>query len=328
MDWSLRGIGTVRVRQRRTPIRACLLIGILGMQLALGGCCLHTTKVVSNASLPVDAAARPTVEVISFNVQLLPPPLSKDRPVRVKKIVEAVGDAEIVALSEAFGGSLGQDQVKQQLISGLEDLGFAVATEPTGQNPPLLFDSGLVLASRYPIKDWAILPFRCCFQLDCLASKAAIIATLEVSAGRLLRVLVTHLQSWAPNLGTRKSQVEQIVSFISTRFDPTVPLLAMGDFNIRGPQKPAQPYEEEYNSLLSALGNPTDVFLAIHKAVPTNGKKRIDFVFCRGCETLWEPDAGQSSVRTISYQPKKNKWESVSDHRALDVHFTLRPESP
>lgn len=296
------------------------ILGVL-LATAVGGCG-SSTGTTELAVLPGDARMTGPISVASFNAHILPAPGVKDRALRAGLLGSRFNTFMIVGISEVFGGGFNQDTIKEEAVRSFRQAGFFVATEEVGVESVRLLDSGLILASRYPIHRAMLVRFDRCFQLDCFASKGALLAKLHLPNGSQLNVVLAHLQSFEFN-GSRMDQVRSLTQAIGSYFDSTTPLLIMGDFNIRGGPKAVRRTSSQYNRLLNALGEPLDTVGAIAGFdIPTNGSKRIDFVFCRNCSDLGEIEF--AGTMALVFGPSSGQ-EKFSDHRAVTVFFEERP---
>ncbi|OFZ79471.1 MAG: hypothetical protein A2583_03470 [Bdellovibrionales bacterium RIFOXYD1_FULL_53_11] len=91
-------------------------------------------------------------------------------------------------------------------------------------------NSGLLVLSKWPIIRKKTMVFSYCDGFECLASKGAMLVTIDVPSLGKIDVLNTHLNS-IHDAALRKSQLGELLRFVR-KYNTVNPLLALGDFNI------------------------------------------------------------------------------------------------
>ena len=158
-----------------------------------------------------------------------------------------------------------------------------------------IYDSGLMVFSKFPIRQSWYTKFSQSSGLDYLSDKGAVVALMDVpganNTSAPLLVAGTHMQAGGTN-AIMKSQVDEMGSLLSQVYNDVVsdilsspnasnllPLtVACGDFNIRHTRKTM------YKYMLAGLSNDTvDTFSALNPNQTTEGtvpgsKFRIDYV--------------------------------------------------
>jgi len=182
------------------------------------------------------------ISVLTWNVKMLPGPIgggSSDL-LRAKGISEAIVelDPDIVCLQEVF-----DEDIRDALFHYLSmTYGYIV---DKGDVPwSIRQDSGLFLASKYPVNSQRFVPYLNSSGADSLAQKGVVGVTIDVQ-GDIIYVLNTHLQADYGDEGEyseiRRKQVSKLAAVSSYQPYPT---LVMGDMNILAEEDPGTPTAE------------------------------------------------------------------------------------
>lgn len=230
---------------------------------------------LSNASpvaLPTGAqkiAAPPgfdgTISVLTYNIRGLPWPLANGRPSALAQISARFRDLRrrdqaphIVVLQEAFTSDaqrIGYEAGYQHIVQGptIRDIP-PVAMTPAdrlfasqarwwkGETEGKFVDSGLQLLSDYPVRRVKRIayPAFACAGYDCLASKGALLVTIDMpGASTPIDVVTTHLNSRhasgvsdSRSLYAYRRQLGILTDAIRQWHDERYPLIVAGDFNV------------------------------------------------------------------------------------------------
>lgn len=212
-----------------------------------------------------NAAAATDVRVLCYNVFMRPPFIMDSRDgdsknERLAHLIPLLDNYDIVCLQEMFGSFTWR---QDRFLRTVRTMGFEhTACAPAGSiasrvcNGHLL-DGGLVLLSRYPLKDVDFLAFTAAAHSDRLACKGAIAARVHIpGSAHPLELLVTHLQAFyhisdPPATKAKAQQIEEISAFMRERVEGTRgPVLLAGDWNVNS----CQEYDTtEYDFMLSRL---------------------------------------------------------------------------
>jgi endonuclease/exonuclease/phosphatase family metal-dependent hydrolase len=204
-----------------------------------------------------------TLDVLTYNIEGLPPPARSGRPVQLRRIGEILrelrekGEApDVVLFQEAFSGAA----TKAVVATGYP----AIAPGPSrtqsgplrtsevlpGKAKPLkgelglrFLSSGIVIASRYPIILAKSAPYsrRSCAGIDCLANKGVVLAAIAMPGlPEPIQILNTHMNSQgasrvlpARHLAAHKAQTRELSQFMTRYLDRSRPVIFGGDFNMR-----------------------------------------------------------------------------------------------
>jgi endonuclease/exonuclease/phosphatase family metal-dependent hydrolase len=310
--------------------------------------------------------------VASYNVQFVTPDLPLVRYLlrewpghkpnvaeRAEAIAARLACFDIVALQETIN-----DQRRRELFDRLETAGRACGKPsrlPSGQmftfvdGPDLedgswlpLVGNELALASRLPVLAASSHIYQAAAEEDVLAAKGVLHARLARRDDDVIDVFVTHLQAGDEHGAVRRRQIEELGSFMSDALKGAAnPVLALGDFNVRGSRVDRQDPRSDYNFLrrtLDAAVAPrrfADAWLATHADDPETDsgtkprmfadgtlrphEERVDYLFLAGAA------ATPRSVR-IDFFPSDLVVDGapighLSDHAALlaEILFMSTP---
>ena len=184
------------------------------------------------------------LDVLTYNTFLRPTTLfwlSDDQDFRAQHIASAIAaytdpatsefrDFDVVVLNEAFDDDVRDDHLEP----GLRAAGFRYQTEVAGSDEGIEQDSGVFIASRWPIiaEDYLVYDEDVCEGFDCQAEKGAVYAKIDKD-GRQYHVFGTHLQAGWSNQWVRESQLDELAAFIADQAIPAdEPVIMAGDMNI------------------------------------------------------------------------------------------------
>jgi Endonuclease/Exonuclease/phosphatase family len=209
------------------------------------------------------------VKLFTFNTFLIPvkpsfPLIDRDMYRRIDRVVEllgAIGEVDYICLQEVWGGvgSLGGYWLKNlfvndRVIAALKIKGLEVANSPSGVSPDRGFkalDSGLVIASRKPIKkQYNHVYKKTSSGEDKFASKGVLCIYTD------LLICTTHLDADSKTTEIKDAQLQELHGFVNSvkqeikkefKLTDDVKIIITGDFNLNGfiPQ--------EYNVIASHI---------------------------------------------------------------------------
>ncbi len=205
-----------------------------------------------------------SLSVLTYNVKGLPWPLAGNRSADLRAIAARLRQLrlrahapQVVLLQEAFSDdarAIGRVAGYRFVLDGpsradtslapanAQDVRFLAGASPFhGETEGLWLDSGLQLLSDYPvvaIRRMAF-PAYACAGFDCLASKGALLVSVEIpGVPEPVDIVATHLNSRnssgvsdARSLHAYRRQAELLTSFVNRWHDPSHPLIVAGDFN-------------------------------------------------------------------------------------------------
>lgn len=210
-------------------------------------------------------ADRPTLSVMTYNVEGLPTPVRFGRSTAARRIagrlaaMRGAGDQpHVVVLQEAFGGAqrdIGRaagyryiafgpdrDLASDEPMSEADRRFAADARFWKGERAGKWSGSGLAILSDYPITRVAraAFPAYACAGFDCLANKGVLLATIAVpGAAEPVAVVATHMNSkQASGVPAERftyawmRQAQTIGTFLKANLPADAPYVLAGDTNI------------------------------------------------------------------------------------------------
>lgn len=184
-----------------------------------------------------------SLRIMTYNVWSLPGPISprKERLYEIRTWLERFQPADVISIQEAFTPEARRvfSNVKgyPYVIHGVGP--FPESSRPVGD--------GLMMISRYPIRDQDRAELPQCTGTDCLAQKGILFATIELPNGRLMEVANTHFNAGG-NEESRQVRITQsyfLKNFLEFRPRDRLQVVA-GDFNL---DRFGQDYERMRNLL-------------------------------------------------------------------------------
>jgi endonuclease/exonuclease/phosphatase family metal-dependent hydrolase len=257
-----------------------------------------------------------TISILSWNVKFLPRiflhiehhPLKRVIPVSNHILNE---NADVVVLQEAFDHT-----VNHRLLKHLKSV-YPYHIGPANTKGLFTISSGILILSKYPIKELGTIDFKDCEKEDCFAKKGALLVEVEIN-GKTIQVLGTHLEAGGPAY-IKKNQYLEIAGLLEKNQRNSIPQLICGDFNTSSTNT------ELYPVMLSTL-NATDGELIgeykysadhfINDMCPydPNDRSVIDYIFYKS-NGLNNTSVTREIMRFTFPWRKKNK--DLSDHFAI-----------
>jgi endonuclease/exonuclease/phosphatase family metal-dependent hydrolase len=196
--------------------------------------------------LPLSSFAQ-EFKVLTWNTFLIPPPwnISKQKE-RARVMAEKLPSMghDIMFFQETF-----YNKKRKLIIKALSKTHPYVAVPKPGHRITQIQDSGLFIASKFPMKVLGQVIFEDCAKSDCMAAKSAILVEITLPNGKKIQMVNTHLQAWnePKTIATRKKQLKQIKALMSAHLKPEIPQVLVGDLNVDGKVEP------EYSESLALM---------------------------------------------------------------------------
>jgi endonuclease/exonuclease/phosphatase family metal-dependent hydrolase len=196
--------------------------------------------------LPLSVMAQ-ELKVLTWNTFLIPPPWNttkqKERAALMAVKLPTMGH-DIMFFQETFF-----DKKRRLIIKGLEKTHPFIAIPRKGRKLKQIQDSGLFIASKYPMEVLDQVIFKDCAKSDCFASKSAIMVEITFANEKKIQMINTHLQAWnePETFAVRKKQLRQIKEMMAVHLRPGIPQILVGDLNIDGKVEP------EYSASVSMM---------------------------------------------------------------------------
>ena len=187
----------------------------------------------------------PRLRVLTLNTFLRPAPVnhhSMHGDAKWQRLIPLVAQLllphDVLALQEVWA-------FRKQLLSMLHAAGFAHMVLPAPAARGTLIDSGLVIASRFPVTEVRRLSFRDGGGGGCTpsgpdrhASKGALHAAVTAPNGKRYHVFNTHMQATygrqpsAAEAATLRCQLGALMRFVQDAAAPALGVVVAGDFNV------------------------------------------------------------------------------------------------
>lgn len=174
------------------------------------------------------------ISVLTWNTFLLPPPINMTKQkqraaLMADKLISL--DHDIMFFQEAF-----YNKKRRMIIRELKTNYPFIAVPKSGNKLKQLQDSGLFIASKFPMKILDQVIFKDCATTDCFASKSAIIVEVTLPNDKKIQMINTHLQAWNDSkmVAVRKKQLQEIKKLMATYAKKDIPQVLVGDLNIDG----------------------------------------------------------------------------------------------
>lgn len=170
------------------------------------------------------------IQVLLWNVWNLPSCLTDGQAAeRARKISPLLQPYDIVILNEAFCN-------KKHLLSEA-DFPFR---EKLGRQWYTIFDSGLMILSKFPIIKTAFMHYKKRARVDFFAAKGILMCKIELEHGRILDVYATHMQAGNSRAEqkARDAQSLEVAEFVYEHSVDAQAVLFAGDLNM-GPTQDA-----------------------------------------------------------------------------------------
>lgn len=276
--------------------------------------------------LPLSVFAQ-ELKVLTWNTFLIPPPWNMtkqgDRADIMKEVLPALGH-DVMFFQETF-----MDKKRKELIKALEKTHPYSAVPKKGKKLKQIQDSGLFVASKYPMEVLDQVVFKNCAKADCISSKSAIMVEITLPNGKKAQMINTHLQAWdeIKTVAIRKKQLEQIKEMMAKHAKPGVPQILVGDLNIdgkgEGPEYKAALEQMDMTSepltgdIKGSNGFPTD---GCFKKPGDNKEEWLDHMWLKKNGS----EATISSKRVVPMRAELNDCECpLSDHHAVEAIIKL-----
>ncbi|KAI8579798.1 hypothetical protein K450DRAFT_240382 [Umbelopsis ramanniana AG] len=261
-----------RIARWRYPI-----VGLCVLCITIFSFLLFCSIFFSPASLPSpsvpDKIANDTAKFLTLNIFMRPPGVKNNwsdyKDDRTDFIIRHVlPNYDVVSFQESFGfGS----RRKDHLIRAAREMGYNHHVESGRKYPwQIAVDGGLLVLSRFPIKDSRLIEYPRGRHSDWMARKGAIYAQIECKPNSLVHLYTTHAQAsyqqitslWDDDVRTRMNQFSWLHSLIAeTSGKDGSAVVLNGDLNVdaavhkekSSPTEPSEESSEEYEFMKAVL---------------------------------------------------------------------------
>lgn len=182
---------------------------------------------------------------------------------------------------------------------------------------------GVLMFSKYPMKEIKSIRYSRCKGIDCIAGKGSLLVEVEHPAKRL-QVLGTHMQAG----GGREVKLSQYIEageLLKQHEQEGVPQFAAGDFNTRNTDTVMYPkllnaLQAESGEFCTELKCTSDHLLSDMYDYRPDSRNTVDYVFYKGNGV--KPASTTRSVMQYEQQWHR-KHKDLSDHFAVVLKMNL-----
>jgi len=268
------------------------------------------------------------LKVLSWNIYMLPYiSLFNNNGERAKVIAQTLqtSDYQIIVFQEAFSS-----KCRHILAKNLAKE-YPYQYGPINKNNlPFRTNSGLWIVSKIPLSELGQIQFSRSSGFDMVARKGAVLFQ-GIFDGATFQLLTTHLQADNSN-EVRVKQCDEIRDHLLNKyFNPVIPQLICGDFNIdmddRSSYQQMLKTLDAQNGELSGTVKFTYDEINNNLAKIANGKRRIiDYVLVRNGGLI---HTIERKVQTF-FSHVGDRASNLSDHYAMEfkVNFTASDDNP
>lgn len=270
-------------------------------------------------SLVIGQTQNDTISIFSWNIKLLPKALISVRHYPLKRVPHLVAkmiesNYDVVVFQEAFDKA-----ATGRLLEGLKHY-YPYHIGPANQKGAKL-NSGVLIVSKYPIKELGAIEYKDCSKINCMSRKGALLGEIEVK-GHTIQVSGTHLD--ANDAETRVLQYHEIKDFAQKHSKNGIPQFHAGDYNTNITDAVYYPKMLEVlgwqNGPLSGDLQVTFDNDNIDMSFDRGGTGVLDYIFYvpNGVEPLFV----SREVLKYQHQWKKN-FKDLSDHYGVLMKIVL-----
>ncbi len=268
-----------------------------------------------NNSLP----AQNNLRILSYNIKMLPRIIKSQHHYPIvrahiipKYILEE--NADIVVFQEAFDGKA--DRI---LCKALKEK-YPYIVGPLNKKPGFKINGGVLICSKYPLKQLGTVQYSQCNDFDCWARKGVML--VEVNDGKhIFQIAATHMNGGG-SVDLKTSQYREMGQLVKEFAKPGIPQFCVGDYNTSNLDP------KYYNALVSNLdaedGRITGELKVTNDHLNNDMewfepgyRDIIDYIFYR-------PNGVQPQKMERTIKQYCQRWRS--DHEDLSDHYALLME--
>ncbi len=198
--------------------------------LSAGAATLHPQQSQAQAR-PDDSSgiAAGHLRLLSYNIKMLPRFIKREHhfPIRRAHLIPAYlleDNADILVLQEAF------DKKANRIFRNLLKARYPYIIGPVNQIPGFKINGGVMICSKYPMKQIGAIQYSVCEDFDCWARKGVLL--VEINDGRhTFQVAGTHLNGGG-SLAFKTTEFHEMGQLMKQNARQGVPQFCAGDYNI------------------------------------------------------------------------------------------------
>jgi endonuclease/exonuclease/phosphatase family metal-dependent hydrolase len=283
---------------------------------------IFSASAIPGKPTEIPLADTSAINILSWNIKMLPRGLAflKHHPIkRAKLIPEKLNNSsyDVLVLQEAFDRKANRIMRKQ-----LKSI-YPYSIGPANQRPGFKVSSGVIIYSRYPMKQLGTVDFKQCEKEDCYARKGALLVEM-VAKGDTIQVLGTHLEAGGSR-ELKTSQYVELGGLLDEYAREGVPQLVCGDFNTHKNDTILYPsllrhVKGEDGDIVGELQYTSDHLLNDMDSYNPNRRNVIDFIFYR---PNGRPCKGTERCVARYCQQWDDKHKDLSDHFGVLMKLKL-----
>lgn len=277
----------------------------------------------AGGSEPLEAFLNPDISIMSYNIKMLPrgAVFIKHHPVIRARVLPEVlikESSDVIVFQEAFDGKA-MRIIKRKLkpvypyFAGWKNR-KVITYKRAG---------GVLMFSKYPMKELESITYSQCKGIDCLANKGSLLVEVE-HPKKKFQLLGTHMQAGGGPI-IKANQHDEAGALLKKYKVKGIPQFAAGDFNTHKVDTVLYPHllkslDAEDGEIYSELKFSSDHLLNDMDSYNPNRRNLIDFILMRS--NGWQPHkAGRFIIAFEKQWSKKHK--SLSDHNAVVLKMNL-----
>jgi len=255
------------------------------------------------------------IKILTYNMYLLPPGIGgRNGAFKTERLYEFIHfymqNYDIICLQEVFGMFSKRLDI---LINAAKEYNYYIVTKKHSilEWPIFPIDSGLVILSRFPIKDVGFCAFPRGSHADMFAQKGILYCKIQID-NQLINIYNLHMQAQEYK-EIRKIQLQTLCNYIK----PNFPTIICGDFNIAF-------NNIEYNILKNAMysidKNAKNTLQSVNNycnmlyssGIQNGNEELIDYIWLLFNNNI---SIKESTIKT--FPSKSIHYNQLSDHNAI-----------
>ena len=272
---------------------------------------------------PLESFSSPDISIMSYNIKMLPRGATfiKHHPVIRARVLPEVlmkEGSDVIVFQEAFDGKAMRIMRRKLKAVYPYCAGWRNRRVITYKRA-----GGVLMFSKYPMKELESIAYRQCKGIDCAAKKGSLLVEVD-HPKKKFQLLGTHMQAGGgPEI--KKDQHDEAGALLKRHEVKGIPQFAAGDFNTHLVDTMLYPHllkslDAEDGEINSELKFSSDHLLNDMDSYNPNRRNLIDFVLMRG--NGWKPKRAGRFIIAFEKQWNK-KHKSLSDHNAVVLKMNL-----
>ena len=274
------------------------------------------------AGTDTPAAASPTgLRILSYNIKMLPRFIKREHhyPLKRAPLIPAYikeENPDIVVFQEAFDGKA------VHILRKLLKAQYPYIIGPLNKKAGFKINGGVLICSKYPLKQLGAVQYSQCNDFDCWARKGVLL--VEVNDGKhIFQIAGTHMNGGG-SVALKTSQYREMGNLVKQFARPGVPQFCVGDYNTSNLEP------QYYNVLIKEMdaedgpisGNITCTNDHLNNDMEwydAKDRNIIDYI-------LYRPNGIRPQIMQRTIRQYCQRWskehEDLSDHYALLMNLT------